>query len=324
MKKVKDENTIYDPLPIEVAENLAELREDLDQKVPFKELDRNLLIATWNIRGFGNFTRKWMSEEKDSPRRDLHSVYCIAEILSRFDVIAVQEVKGNLRALRDTLKLLGENWSMVLTDTNRSDSGNAERMAYLFDTRRVNLSGLAGEIVIPNEWVNDPDKVLREQFVRSPYAVSFRSGDKTFILVTVHIIYGKKSKDRIKEIHGIARWLNDWASDINAYDQNLIVLGDFNIDARGDILDQTFLSEGLYVPEELQTLSRSIFDETKYYDQIAWFNSPDKNRPKLSLEFMGAGNYDFVQTALKNRDLTKQKLSFMISDHYPLWANFRI
>ena len=324
MKKVKDENTIYDPLPIEVAENLAELREDLDQKVPFKELDRNLLIATWNIRGFGNFTRKWMSEDKDSPRRDLHSVFCIAEILSRFDVIAVQEVKGNLRALRDTLKLLGDNWSMVLTDTNKSDSGNDERMAYLFDTRRVQLSGLAGEIVIPNEWVNDPDKVLREQFVRSPYAVSFRSGDKTFILVTVHIIYGKKSKDRLKEIHGIARWLNDWAGDINAYDQNLIVLGDFNIDARGDILDQTFLSEGLYVPEELQSLSRSIFDETKYYDQIAWFNTPEKNRPKLSLEFMGAGNYDFVKTALNNRGLTKQKLSFMISDHYPLWANFRI
>jgi endonuclease/exonuclease/phosphatase family metal-dependent hydrolase len=324
MKKTKDENTIYDPLPLEVVENLAELREDLDQKVPFKELDRNLLIATWNIRGFGNFTRKWMSAEKDSPRRDLHSIFCIAEILSRFDVIAVQEVKGNLRALRDTLKLLGDNWSMILTDTNKSDSGNDERMAYLFDTRRVQLSGLAGEIVIPNEWVNDPDKVLREQFVRSPYAVSFRSGDKTFILVTVHIIYGKKSKDRLKEIHGIARWLNDWAGDINAYDQNLIVLGDFNIDARGDVLDQTFLSEGLYVPEELQSLSRSIFDETKYYDQIAWFNSADKKRPKLSLEFMGAGNYDFVQTALNNRGLTKQKLSFMISDHYPLWANFRI
>ena len=323
MKK-EDENTIYDPLPLEVAENLAELRQDLDQKVPFKELDRNLLIATWNIRGFGSFTRKWMTGEKDSPRRDLHSIFCIAEILSRFDVIAVQEVKGNLMALRDTLKLLGDNWSMILTDTNKSESGNDERMAYLFDTRRVQLSGLAGEIVVPNEWVNDPDKVIREQFVRSPYAVSFRSGDKTFILVTVHIIYGKKSKDRINEIHGIARWLNDWAGDINAYDQNLIVLGDFNIDARGDLLDQTFLSEGLYVPEQLQALSRSIFDATKYYDQIAWFNSADHKRPKLSLEFMNAGNYDFVPTALNNRGLTKQKLSFMISDHYPLWANFRI
>ena len=324
MKEKQEESTIYDDLPIEVAQNLAELREDLDAKVPFKELDRNLLIATWNIRGFGNFTRKWKSDEKDSPRRDLHSIFCIAEILSRFDVIAVQEVKGNLRALRDTLKLLGDNWSMILTDTNKSDSGNDERMAYLFDTRRVQLSGLAGEIVIPNEWVNDPEKVIREQFVRSPYAVSFRSGDKTFILVTVHIIYGKKSKDRVNEIHGIARWLNDWASDINAYDQNLIVLGDFNIDARGDLLDKTFLSEGLYVPDELQSLSRSIFDATKYYDQIAWFNTADKKRAKLSLEFMSAGNYDFVNTALNNRDLTKQKLSFMISDHYPLWVNFRI
>ena len=134
---MKQEDTIYDELPLEVAQNLAELREDLDNKVPFKELDRNLLIATWNIRAFGNFTRKWMSDEKDSPRRDLHSIFCIAEILSRFDVIAVQEVKGNLRALRDTLKLLGDNWSMILTDTNSSNSGNDERMAYLFDTRRV-------------------------------------------------------------------------------------------------------------------------------------------------------------------------------------------
>ena len=323
-KKEVVENTIYDELPLDVAENLANLREDLDAKVPFKELDRNLLIATWNIRGFGNLTRKWHSGSKDSPRRDLHSIFCIAEILSRFDVIAVQEVKGNLRALRDTLKLLGDNWSMILTDTNSSASGNNERMAYLFDTRRVQMSGLAGEIVIPNEWVRDPEQVIREQFVRSPFAVSFRSGDKTFILVTVHIIYGDSSKDRVREVKGIAKWLNNWASDINAYDQNLIVLGDFNIDERGDLLDKTFLSEGLYVPEELQSLSRSIFDETKYYDQIAWFNTADKKRPKLSLEFMGAGNYDFVPTAMSNCGLTKSALSFMISDHYPLWANFRI
>ncbi len=318
------ENTIYDPLPLEVAENLDFLKRDLDEKVPSKELDRNLLIATWNIRAFGDLTRKWISDKKDSPRRDLHSIFCIAEILSRFDVIAVQEVKSNLRALRDTLKILGDNWSMILTDANKSDSGNDERMAYLFDTRRVNLSGLAGEIVIPNEWVNDPEKVIHEQFVRSPYAVSFRSGDKTFILVTVHIIYGSKAKDRESEIHGIARWLSDWASDINAYDQNLILLGDFNIDKRGDFLDKTFLSEGLYVPEDLQKVSRSIFNKDKYYDQIAWFNTTEKNRPKLSLEFVNAGNYNFVGTALANRGLTNQNLSWMMSDHYPLWANFKI
>ena len=49
-------DTIYDPLPAEVLENLEILCADLDEKIPSKELDRNLLIATWNIRGFGNLT----------------------------------------------------------------------------------------------------------------------------------------------------------------------------------------------------------------------------------------------------------------------------
>jgi GH35 family endo-1,4-beta-xylanase len=38
----------------------------------------------------------------------------------------------------------------------------------------------------------------------------------------------------------------------------------------------------------------------------------------------GAGNYDFVETALINRGLQKQELSYMMSDHYPLWVNFKI
>jgi len=103
----------------------------------------------------------------------------------------------------------------------------------------------------------------------------------------------------------------------------LIALGDFNIDERGDLLDQTFLSEGLYVPEALQNeeVTRSIFDETKYYDQIAWFNGSN-GVPKLSMEFLNGGNYDFVGKVLQNRTLTKHQLSFHISDHYPLWAEF--
>ena len=262
-----------DPQPQEVKENLEELLRDLDEKVPPKQLDRNLLIATWNIRGFGDLTRSWMSKEGDSPRRDLHSVHCIAEILRRFDVIAIQEVKSNIRALRDTLKILGDEWSMILTDVNQGSAGNGERMAYLFDTRRVNLSGLAGELVVPDEWRSGVSKnVMQEQFVRSPYAVSFRSKHQTFILVTLHVLYGKKSSDRVKELKGIAQWLSSWAKDINAYHQNLIILGDFNIEARGDLLAETFLSEGLYIPEGLQSkeVSRSIFNDTKFYDQIAW------------------------------------------------------
>lgn len=318
--------TILDKPPVEVQKNLNDLAADLDAKIPSKKLDKNLLIASWNIRAFGDLTRKWDSDEKDSPKRDLHSVLCIAEIIKRFDVIAIQEVKANIRALRDTLKVLGDNWSLILTDVSKGDAGNGERMAYLFDTRRVQLSGLAGELVVPSEWSKKINSnALNEQFVRTPFAVSFRSNNLTFILVTLHIKYGKKSKDRIDELKGIAQWLADWASDINAYHQNLITLGDFNIDKRGDLLNETFLSEGLYVPPQLQNkeVTRSIFNQTKYYDQIAWFNN-NKNIPNLSMEFINGGNYDFVKTALTNRDCSKHSLSFLMSDHYPLWAEFKL
>ncbi len=167
-------NSILEQPPQEVKENLELLKADLDDKIPTKQLDRNLLIASWNIRAFGNLTRKWDSDDTDSPKRDLHSILCIAEIIKRFDVIAVQEVKDNIRALRDTLKVLGANWSLILTDVNKGKVGNGERMAYLFDTRRVQLSGLAGELVVPEEWEDSiKDNALSNQFVRSPYAVSF-------------------------------------------------------------------------------------------------------------------------------------------------------
>ncbi len=319
--------TILSNPPSSVLENLQLLESDLDSKIPFKKLDKNLLIATWNIRSFGSLTRKWNSDNEDSPKRDLHSILCIAAIIKRFDVIAIQEVKANIRALRDTLKVLGNYWSLILTDVTKGDKGNGERMAYLFDTRRVSLSGLACELVVPKEWMHHDisENALQSQFARTPYAVSFKSCNHTFILVTLHILYGKKSQERIPELRAIARWLSDWAGDVNAYHQNFIALGDFNIDARGDLLDKTFLKEGLYVPEQLQaeTATRSIFDETKYYDQIAWFNN-SRSVPNLSMQFSNAGSYNFLSTALQNRNIEKRTLSFMISDHYPLWAEFKI
>lgn len=317
---------ILDTPPQKIIDNLLTLKSDLDLKLPPKKLEKNILISTWNIRAFGDITRKAISSGSDSPKRDFHSILCIAEIIKRFDVIAIQEIKANIKGLRDVLKLLGNDWSLILTDVNKGDAGNGERMGYLFDTRRVQLSGLACELVVPQEWTDiTSDQALTEQFVRSPYAVSFRSHTQTFILVTLHIKYGNASSDRIKEIKGVAKWMADWAKDINVYHHNLIALGDFNIDKRGDLLNQTFISEGLHIPPALQnpTVTRSIFDVTKYYDQIAWFNDVN-NIPNLSLKFISGGNYDFLGSALSNRNLTKQSLSFMLSDHYPLWAEFEL
>lgn len=310
--------------PADIQKELETLHATLNAEIPPKRLEQNLLIATWNIRAFGDITRKWASEPKDSPKRDLHATRCIAEIISHFDVVALQEVKDNIRGLRDTLRVLGNDWGLILTDVNRGAAGNNERMAFLFDMRRVQLSGLACELVVPEEQLKSiaPD-ALQRQFARTPYAVGFRSVGTTFVLVTLHVLYGKKAGERIPELKAIAKWMSDWAKDISEYEQNLLALGDFNIEARGDLLAKTFLAEGLHIPEELEQVTRSIFDETKFYDHIAWFDGAN-GLPQLSMKFLKGGNFDFVGKVLKTRSLTKQQLSYLMSDHYPLWAEFSL
>lgn len=69
-----------------------------------------------------------------------------------------------------------------MSDVTAGDKGNTERSAYLFDTRRVTPSGLAGEIVLPPTPDGDPE----EQFDRTPYLVGFVAGGERFALLTAH------------------------------------------------------------------------------------------------------------------------------------------
>jgi endonuclease/exonuclease/phosphatase family metal-dependent hydrolase len=321
---------ITDPPPEEILADLARLRLALDEVVPAKALDRNLLIATWNVRAFGGLTEKWESAVDDSPKRDLHSLLCIAEIVSRFDVVAVQEAKDDLKALRHLIHTLGPDWGLSLTDVTEGAPGNSERMAFLFDTRRIQLSGLACEIVVPQEQLGPIESdALQRQFARTPYAVSFRSAQKTFILVTLHVIYGEDERERVPEIRAIAEWLARWARDVNGWDHNLIALGDFNIDRKGDPLHDAFVSTGLDIPEDLQGAPRTIFGDpqkpelNKFYDQIAWFTGRN-GLPALSLRYSRGDYFDFTDAALASRGLTKMELSWRISDHYPLWTEFSV
>ncbi len=320
---------ITDLLPTAVAKDMTALGIHLDQAIPRKILGGNLLIATWNLRAFASLTREWTAGVKDSPKRDLRGLLAIGEIIRRFDVIAIQEVKGDLRALRDLLRWLGDDWAFLMTDVTLGSAGNDERMAFLFDTTRLKPSGLACELVVPPEWLDEiaPD-ALRRQFVRTPYAVSFRSADTTFILVTLHVTFGDSAIERIPELKGIARWMREWANKTNDWSQNLIALGDFNIDRQGDPLWQAFVSTGLAAPEALNKVPRTVFSdpgkpENKFYDQIAWFQSA-AGIPKLTMNFCAAGHVDFLPYVYTDMGLSKQSVSYRVSDHFPLWAEFAL
>lgn len=314
--------------PVAVRKEMLGLRAALDAALPRKRpLARNLLVATWNLKDFGSLTEKWSAGPADSPKRDFRALWAIAEIVSRFDVVALQEVGGDLAALRTLIKTLGPRWRFVMSDVTRGDAGGGERMAFLFDSARTELSGLAGELVVPPQWLAEiPPEALNRQFARTPYAVSFQAGDSTVILVTLHVLYGSSAAERVPELRAIARWMADWARQVNRWHHNLVVLGDFNIDRRGDALWQAFTSTGLVVPAALHEVRRSIFADAgqptlgKFYDQIAWFGSG--RAQLLDLDLRNAGGFDFVPLLYRDVGMSRAQLQYRVSDHYPLWVEF--
>jgi endonuclease/exonuclease/phosphatase family metal-dependent hydrolase len=305
------------------------VRAAVRQVVPAKQADRNLIIGTWNVRAFGDLTKAWDSPKDARPKRNFCDVHAIAEVISHFDVVAVQEVRGNIRGLRYLLRVLGADWGFLLTDVTKGTAGNNERLAFLFDTRRVKPSGLACELVV---WISDSTRISKEmldrQFARTPYACSFVTTGTpatTFILVTLHVDWGKTASDRVPELREIADWLSTWAEREEDWNHNVIALGDFNIDDADDELYRAFTSTGLEPAPGLADVPRTIFDNPKkrhHYDQIAWFTRKTKKRPVLTLDCSAASYFDFVPALQDGQTLTT--LSWHISDHYPLFVEFRL
>ncbi len=311
-------------MPAAVAAEIELLGDAVDAVVPAKTAN-TLLVASWNIRAFGGLTESWNAAPSASPKRDWRAVALIAELISHFDVVAIQEVKRNTAALRFLLEQLGPSWRFITSDVTEGDQGNSERLGFVFDTTRVQPSGLVGEIVIPPS-AGNPVK----QFARTPYAASFSRGGVEFILTTVHVLWGASVDERLPEITAFANWMRAWADRRGDWNNNLLVLGDFNLDRLGNPLYEAFVSTGLWPPSELNAVRRTIFDKAKsrnFYDQIAWFKTLTDDQPlaevMTSLSYTGhAGSFDFVPHAFAG--LTRNSLSWRISDHYPLWVQFTI
>src|SRR6266568_4224597 len=178
---------ISDPPPPEVAAQLTNLAGTLDQVIPAKQPGRNLLLGTWNLRAFDRLTPKWHSAAGDSPIRDLSNLLCITEVVRRFDIVAVQEVRSSAQALLAMLQVLGDSWAFLVTDVTAGSEGNHERLAFVYDRQRVRPSGLACELVVAAEDAGIPQPTLQGQFARTPYACSFTCQPSTFTLVTLHV-----------------------------------------------------------------------------------------------------------------------------------------
>jgi hypothetical protein len=241
--------------------------------------------------------------------------------VARFDVIAVQEVRRNTTVLHFLLEQLGDDWRVIVSDVTEGGPGNGERLSFLYNSSRVQPSGLVGEIVLPATVAGPID-----QFARTPYAASFVRGSAEFTLTTLHVIWGADPSARLPEITAFAEWMRAWVDRTDRWNQNLLVLNDFNLDRIGDPLFEAFISTGLWPPTELNDIPRTVFDNDTsrhFYDQIAWFSYPDGKSLQTSLAYAPcAGSFDFLPHVMGG--LTRAEVSLRISDRYPLWAEFHL
>lgn len=243
--------------------NLKALRRFLDAQLPKRTAQGTLVLGTWNIRNFDN------NRFRNGPRLEETFLY-IAEVISHFDAIAVQEICRDLRPLDRLMSILGDEYQFILTDVTEGSSGNEERLGFIYHCDKVSFQGIAGEIVLPEKLlISDVTKKL--QFARTPFACAFQSGWLRFMFATVHIYYGKASKTsdayqrRVKEIESVARFLAKRAA---REDQTYILVGDFNIDKFGDATADALEQAKFTIVRNKEGSNRI---QTKFYDQISFW-----------------------------------------------------
>jgi hypothetical protein len=305
----------------QIAEGLKSLRKRIEKaKIAPSQLDRTLNIATWNIREFGR--------RRKGRRRSDAAIHYIAEVLNQFDLIAIVELRDDLTDLQRVMKILGPYWRVVFSDFNADRAGNRERIAYLYDGRVTVFTGLAAEVNPPLK-KNPVTEEYEPDIVwwRSPFMASFRAGNFDFILLTVHIRWGKNEADRLPELKKLAEWVDKRSKEKHVFDRDIIVVGDFNIPGVGDELYQAVVSRGLEIPDALLgTEHGSNLEKNKRYDQILHYRSHTS-------AFGGKGGVlDFYRGRWRNLfpeedyPYLKKKADFtyQMSDHLPLWAQLEI
>jgi len=316
---------------LRTTENLLKLRQQLDREIPQKTANDTLLLATWNIRKFGN-------------NRLPESFHYIAEIISCFDLVAVQEVSADLKGLEKLMSLLKLNWDYLVTDSTEGTAGGGERMAFLYDRSKVKFKNMAGEIVLPKtKLINDG-----LQFARTPYCVAFQAEWFKFVLTTVHIFFGSTAaadmKKRVNEINALTSLLSTRAK---KEDTSYILLGDFNIPNIGDDTMKALEKNGFSVPDAIKKHPTDL-GATKHYDQIAFNLKLDKTMTVFSENEQKAGAFNFAKsvytkedvnvykkyfaersiTGKSDKDIEKYYMTnwrtFEMSDHLPLWVELKI
>jgi endonuclease/exonuclease/phosphatase family metal-dependent hydrolase len=255
-------------------------------------------IASFNIEVFGK-----------SKSEDTRVIYTLAEIVRRFSIVAIQEIRtqddnhmSNFVRLVNSSGKTPRRYDYVV-GPRLGNSQSKEQYAFIFDTERV--------MIDPNTvfTVGDPNNLLH----REPLVASFRTqmpaeSAFTFTLVNVHTDPGPEPDVLPLELAALAEVYREVRRTGRGED-DIIMLGDFNA-------DDAYMSKQTRIGQipGVTPLVRGVFSNTrqnKLYDNLVV-------HLQSTTEYKGrSGVFNFGQEFNLSPAEAEQ-----VSDHFPVWAEF--
>jgi endonuclease/exonuclease/phosphatase family metal-dependent hydrolase len=249
-------------------------------------------VATFNIQTFGQ-----------SKMNDTGVAGRLVQILQRYDVIAVQEIRDSsgdaFPALIEKLNAAGSAHYDYVISPRLGRTSSKEQYAFIYNTATVSYAA--------STVFND------SAFERPPFAAEFSARDFGFVLVNIHT---KPEKGyTILEISNLSAAVKA-AKQAFAGEPDVVVLGDYNADCSyvsvAELDASPLRASGFFwvVGDANDTTVRDSTDCA--YDRIVMTNA---TRPAYS----GAwGIFRFDAEFGLN-----ESAALDVSDHYPVWAEFR-
>ena len=261
---------------------------------PIEEEAETIKIAAFNIQVFGK-----------SKRQKEEVMDVLVRIVREFDVILIQEIRDSSEEtipifLEEINDVEGAKYQYVRSE-HLGRSVSKEAYAYIYNTATV-------EFVEESDYVYDD---VYDVFEREPYIASFVSSNFDFTIIGIHV----KPDDAYSEIGNLTSVVQFVLSE-NPDEQDTIVMGDFNADGtyfdEGDVAN-SFKSSDFYwvITNEMDTMTKTDYS----YDRIVLLED--------------TYSYEYVEDSASvfkfdiEYDIVNQTFIWEISDHYPIYAEFK-
>ncbi|MCA9266653.1 MAG: endonuclease/exonuclease/phosphatase family protein [Planctomycetales bacterium] len=228
----------------------------------------------------------------------------LAKIIRTFDIVAVQEVRtrddGAVPALVDQINRAGREYDYVISP-RLGRTSQTEQFAFIFDRRTIEVDRHQLYTIY------DPDDLLH----REPFVGWFRargpdpSAAFTFTLVNLHT-----DPDLVDRENALLQQIMNEVRGDGRNEDDVILLGDFNDSSQE--LDRYFLPHsGIVWALPHDTPTNTLGDQQ--YDNLVFSR-------QFTDEFTGrAGTLDILRQFNLTMDQARA-----ISDHFPVWAEFRV